>query len=344
MAQLTSFPRKMASIRGSFVRVTPVAVRRSIADGRKMIGNTLRAVLAVMVLSTGLLSAACGADKATVHNASTSTSPVSSETTSPPSTNATVAAAEKFAAVAANELGDVPVLMYHRIVEKTTSVYDRTPADLRAELERLAKENYVPVTAGDYAAGKIDIPAGTHPVVLTFDDSDPTQFTLTPEGAPAAGTAVAIIRDVAAQYPQFRPAATFYVNGDPFGEPGGTKTLQWLRDNGIEIGNHTMTHANLRQAGADGSQREIRQGDQAIRKAAPGVEPATIALPFGIHPSDPALALTGTSEGASYRYRGAFLVGSTGSKPISNSLNNFIQLSKWTTSTLVFFPSTLLLR
>ncbi|MFD1045453.1 xylanase, partial [Kibdelosporangium lantanae] len=36
-----------------------------------------------------------------------------------------------------------------------------------------------------------------------------------------------------------------------------------------------------------------------------GVEPATIALPFGVHPVDPALALTGSG----YEYRGAFLVG-----------------------------------
>jgi hypothetical protein len=77
----------------------------------------------------------------------------------------------------------------------------------------------------------------------------------------------------------------------------------------MEIGNHTLTHANLRQAGAAGTQRDISRGDQAIRQAAPGVEPATIALPFGIHPSDPALALSGGSDGLSYRYRGVFLVG-----------------------------------
>ncbi|MFD1050389.1 xylanase, partial [Kibdelosporangium lantanae] len=101
------------------------------------------------------------------------------------------------ATVGANELGDVPVLMYHRIVARPKSVYDRTPVDFRAELERLAKEHYVPVTASDYTAGRIDIPAGTHPVVLTFDDGDPSQFTLTAAGVPASDTAVAILQDVA---------------------------------------------------------------------------------------------------------------------------------------------------
>jgi hypothetical protein len=87
--------------------------------------------------------------------------------------------------VGTDELGHIPVLMYHRIVDEPVSVYDRTPADFRAELERLAGEDYVPVTAADLAAGRIDVPAGTHPVVLTFDDGSPTQFAL---GPPAAGS------------------------------------------------------------------------------------------------------------------------------------------------------------
>src|SRR5690606_25844681 len=81
------------------------------------------------------------------------------------------------AQVQANELGRIPVLMYHRIVPTTESVYDRTPDDFRAELERLAREDYVPITTAELAAGRIDIPAGKHPVVLTFDDGDPTTIT-----------------------------------------------------------------------------------------------------------------------------------------------------------------------
>ncbi|MET0132228.1 MAG: polysaccharide deacetylase family protein [Kibdelosporangium sp.] len=213
------------------------------------------------------------------------------------------------AAAGANELGDVPVLMYHRITAQPKSVYDRTPAEFGSELERLAGERYVPVTAAQYTAGEIDIPAGAHPVVLTFDDGDPSQLTLTPRGEPAPDTAVAILRDVAGRHPEFRPVATFYVNRDPFGDPGGTRTLPWLRDHGMDIGNHTLGHANLRQAGAAGAQREIAQGDAAIRHAAPGVEPATIALPFGVRPVTAELALAGSDNGVSYQYRGAFLVG-----------------------------------
>jgi peptidoglycan/xylan/chitin deacetylase (PgdA/CDA1 family) len=250
------------------------------------------------MIAAGLLTlvVACGAETA-------APPPPSASVTAPATTSS---ATPDPVAVAANELGQVPVLMYHRIVAGPKSVYDRTPADFRAELERLAAEQYVAVTAADYTAGKIDIPAGTHPVVLTFDDGDPSQLTLTAESEPAADTAVAILRDVAARHPQFRAVATFYVNADPFGDPGGKRTLPWLRDHGMEIGNHTLTHANLRQADP---QREIAQGDAAIRQAGPGLEPVTLALPFGVHPRDAALALTGSSAGTAYHYRGVFLVG-----------------------------------
>ncbi len=202
----------------------------------------------------------------------------------------------------ANELGLVPVLMYHRIVPAPASVYDRTPSAFRAELVRLAREGYVPVTAGRYVAGDIDIPAGTHPVVLTFDDGDPTQFALTPAGEPVPGTAVAIMREVAEEHPSFRPLATFYVNADPFGDPGGLRTLPWLHEHGMEIGNHTHSHANLGRSTPDQVRQEIVRQDQLIRAAVPAA-PTTLALPFGVPPDDPALALRAAG------YRGSFLVG-----------------------------------
>src|SRR3954452_3090775 len=156
------------------------------------------------------------------------------------------------AQVQAHELGRIPVLMYHRIVATPASVYDRTPDDFRAELERLARENYVPVTTADFAAGRIDIPAGTHPVVLTFDDGDPTQLTLGPDGTPAPGSAMRILLDVAAAHPGFRPVASLYVNADPFGGgPAGTPALRWLHDNGFEVGNHTFSLLNLRTASTE---------------------------------------------------------------------------------------------
>ena len=222
--------------------------------------------------------------------------PTQRETRTPPPT-------PEPADVAANELGLVPVLMYHRLVATPETVYDRTPDAFRAELVRLAREDYVPVTAARYVDGDLDVPAGKHPVVLTFDDGDPSQFALDAAGEPVAGTAVSIMREVAAEYPAFQPVATFFVNQDPFGDPGGKRTLPWLAERGMEIGNHTATHANLAQSTRDTVQQEILVQDKAIREA--GVTPGTLAFPFGAQPDDPGLAL----KGAGYTYRGAFLVG-----------------------------------
>ncbi|WP_235619158.1 polysaccharide deacetylase family protein [Embleya scabrispora] len=213
------------------------------------------------------------------------------------------------AAVGADETGAVPVLMYHQIVTSPKSVYDRTPEDFRAELERLAREKYVPVTAAEYASGRIDIPAGTHPVVLTFDDSSKSQFRLDPGGGAAPDTAVGILLDVARTHPGFRPVATMFVNADPFGDPGGRKTLPWLHDHGFEVGNHTRDHANLRSATPEAATRQIAEQQAMILAALPGATVDTLALPFGAEPKPASLAAKGNSGTVAYEHRGVFLVG-----------------------------------
>lgn len=214
------------------------------------------------------------------------------------------------AAVGANELGQVPVLMYHRLVAQPTSVYDRTPEAFRAELERLVAEDYVPVTTLEYATGRIDIPAGKHPVVLTFDDGDPTQFALDASGQPAPGTAIAILLDVAAKHPGFRPVASMYVNAAPFGSADGSGVLPWLRDHGFEIGNHTLYHTNLSSVPADQAQKAISDGQREIQRAVPDYQVKSLALPFGAIPRDPVLAMRGGADGTSYDYACVLLVGS----------------------------------
>jgi peptidoglycan/xylan/chitin deacetylase (PgdA/CDA1 family) len=212
--------------------------------------------------------------------------------------------------VRANELGDVPVLMYHRITPTPTSVYDRTPEDFRAELDRLAAEDYVPVTATEYATGQFDIPAGKHPVVLTFDDGSISQFTLDAAGEPTAGTGIRILLDAAAAHPGFRPVATCYVNNPPFEEPTGRRSLTWLHEHGFEIGNHTLDHANLGRASDAEVQQQIAGMQRFITEAVPGVQVSSIALPLGVHPDNEGLAADGSADGITYHHGSVMLVGS----------------------------------
>lgn len=259
------------------------------------------ALSAVAVVATGCngSQAAETGPRSTVSPAATSASPTASPT---PTVDP--------ASVRANELGLVPVLMYHQIVAKPRDVYDQTPAHFRAELEKLASENYVPITAADFATGKIDIPAGKHPVVLTFDDSTLSQFALGADGNPKPDTAVAILEEVAKAHPGFTPTATFFVNNSPFVDADGKKTLGWLHGHGFDIGDHTMSHANLRQVPAGRAQQEIAGNLAMIDKAVPGIAVDTLALPYGAYPQEKALAHQGSAAGTSYAFKGVYLVGS----------------------------------
>ncbi|WP_411129975.1 polysaccharide deacetylase family protein [Streptomyces sp. x-19] len=209
----------------------------------------------------------------------------------------------------ADELGAVPVLMYHQLAAKPRSVYDRTPQDFRAELERLARERYVPITAREFSSGKIDIPAGTHPVVLTFDDSTVSQFRLSTDGRPASDTSVGILLDVARKHPGFRPVASFFVNADPFREPGGRKSLNWLATHEFEVGNHTLRHTTLGTVDDATAQKAIADNQKAITQAVPGLSVVSMALPNGSMPHPPQLALKGAANGTRYQHQGVYLVG-----------------------------------
>lgn len=209
------------------------------------------------------------------------------------------------ARVAANELGLVPVLMYHQVLPVPVGEYDQTAVEFRAELDRLYREGYRPVTAADYIAGRIDIPAGTHPVVLTFDDSTVSQFAFTADGKPSPDCAIGILEEFGAQHPDFRATATLYVNNQPFDT--GVRALAWLSEHGYEIGAHTANHAALAGLDRTGVQRELAGNVRLIESS--GARVHTMALPFGIAPSDRALATAGSWDGITYSFDAVMLVG-----------------------------------
>lgn len=270
-------------------------------------GSVRRPVPVLSALLVGLLATSCSSGGTTQVGA-----PAASGTAARAAGDLSSPAAHAVkdpASVHANELGVVPVLMYHQLTDHPASVYDRTPADFRAELERLAREGYVPITAAEFTSGRIDIPAGAHPVVLTFDDSTNSQVRLGADGNPVPDSALGILLDVARRHPGFPAKATFFVNSEPFSETGGKKALAWLTAHGFEIGNHTLDHSNLRTMGADAVQHEIAGDLKEIRQLAPGAAVVSFALPFGSMPQPSSLAVRGTSGGVAYQNRGVYLVG-----------------------------------
>ncbi|TDC75015.1 polysaccharide deacetylase family protein [Actinomadura sp. 7K507] len=217
------------------------------------------------------------------------------------------AAAPGAVAVKANELGQVPVLMYHRIVEKPDRPLDRTPKELYDELTRLAKGGYCPITAAEFVGGRFNVPAGKHPVVLTFDDGTPDHFALDAQGRPKAGTAVEVIQRVAAENPGFRPVATFYMTRELFGmeDEQASAAVPWLVRRGYEIGNHTMNHPDLGGMSEKEVRKEIGEIEDRIVRLT-GKHATTLAYPFGVLPRKRVWAQK--SDGK-YEFQGNFVAG-----------------------------------
>lgn len=231
------------------------------------------------------------------------------EPSTPESTSEPSAPPVDPAEVDANELGQVPVIMHHRIIEGGGGEYDRSPEDFRAELQRLYDGGYRPIRAVDLVRGEVDVPAGTTPVVLTFDDSTREQFALDADGQVDPETSIGMLVDFAEEHPDFTPVASVYVNAGPFGVADSGPLLTWLHEHGFELGNHTVRHANLGSLPDEDVRKELALGARVITDVVPEAEVATLSLPLGIWPEPRDLAYSGSHEGDEYAHEGVLLVG-----------------------------------
>jgi peptidoglycan/xylan/chitin deacetylase (PgdA/CDA1 family) len=87
--------------------------------------------------------------------------------------------------------------------------------------------------------------------------------------------------------------------------------LNFLLECGMEIGNHTYNHRNLRDVPADMIQMELGKLSAEIQKLT-GQRPLSLALPYGSYPRDPAnkqYLMAGEYQGIAYENLGVLLVG-----------------------------------
>lgn len=198
-----------------------------------------------------------------------------------------------------NELGKVPIMMYHGIREKTSSStgtiggnvdkdgYNRTPEAFRNDLEFYYEKGYRMIRLEDYINGKIDTEYGKSPIILTFDDGNEDNIRVT--GLDEEGniiidknSAVGILEEFKKKHPDMNVTATFFVNGGMFNQPEyNDKILKWLIDNGYDIGNHTQTHLDIKKSTSNQVQKEIAYVYDKLEEIIPGKYVKIIALPFG---------------------------------------------------------------
>jgi Polysaccharide deacetylase len=216
-----------------------------------------------------------------------------------------------------NELGRLMILEYHK-VDYPEERWTRTPENFRRDLERLYERGYRLQSLNALLDGRVTVPAGTTPVVLTFDDSSPGQFRYIETNGGIdidPKCAVGILEAFLREKPDFGRAATFYVlpgASKPnrlFNQPEYEgKKLQYLVSHGYEIGNHTLWHANLGKYDESVVRTQIAEAQQWIQRYVPDYRIRTIALPHGVYPRDVTWALRGQAKGTAYQHDAILMV------------------------------------
>ncbi len=198
-----------------------------------------------------------------------------------------------------NELGKVPVMMYHGIRNMKNSEtvntggnvdkdgYTRTAEAFRNDLEFYYSKGYRMIKLSDYVTGNIATEYGKSPIVLTFDDGNDNNIKVT--GLDSEGniiidenSAVGILESFKKKYPDYNVTAIFFVTGALFNQPEyNEKIIKWLVDNGYEVGNHTKGHNNLTKTTEAQTSEVIGYVYNQLDSIIPNKYTKIVALPFG---------------------------------------------------------------
>ena len=198
-----------------------------------------------------------------------------------------------------NELGEVPIMMYHSIINKKDSEtqyiggnvdkdgYSRTSESFRRDLEFYYQNNYRMVRLEDYVQGIIKTEYGKSPIVLTFDDGYDNNIKVL--GLDDNGniiidkeSAIGILEEFKKKYPDFNVTATFFITNNLFNQPDyNEKILNWLVDNGYDIGNHTKSHNDLSSISETSVQEVISSTYKTLDGIIKDKYVHIVALPYG---------------------------------------------------------------
>ena len=196
-----------------------------------------------------------------------------------------------------NELGNVPIMMYHGIIDTEENSYtggnvdkagyNRTAKAFREDLEFYYKSGYRMIRLNDYINGRIDVKEGLSPIILTFDDGDKNNFNVL--GKNEDGTlnidpncAVGILEEFKKKYPDYNVTATFFVMAGIFNQSTyNEEILNWLIDHGYDIGNHTTTHPDFTTISQEKTKEVVGKMYQKLDELIPNKYVKIVALPYG---------------------------------------------------------------
>jgi hypothetical protein len=207
-------------------------------------------------------------------------------------------------------MGRIMVLEYHLITDHNGD-YARERGQFRKDLELLYNRGYRPVNMTDVLDKKLNLPRGLSPVVMVFDDASPEQFRYIDKNGqleidPTSG--IGIWLDFKKTHPDWENKSVYCLLSGAsaghnfFGDRGvqGQKSnwrfrkVKWLADNGFELCDHTLWHAQLNKYPDAFVQEQIARNALAIDSAVPGYKIRSMALPQGLWPKNRALASKGS--------------------------------------------------
>ena len=228
-----------------------------------------------------------------------------------------------------NELGNVPIMMYHGIIDTDENKYtggnvdkngyNRTSNAFREDLEFYYNNGYRMIRLNDYVDGIIDVELGYSPIILTFDDGNQNNFNVL--GRNSDGTlqidpnsAVGILEEFKKKHPDMHVTATFFLMDNLFNQKEYNEDiLKFLIDNGYDIGNHTTIHADFTKISTAKTQEVVGKMHQKLEGLLGDKYTKILALPFGspykkTHENYPYI-LKGNYNGFEYVTKAALRVG-----------------------------------
>jgi peptidoglycan/xylan/chitin deacetylase (PgdA/CDA1 family) len=243
-----------------------------------------------------------------------------------------------YEAFSPNEAGEIPVVMFHKLIEayepNTEKDFTTTFGEFETLLQTLYDQDYRLISMKDFIDCNISVPAGKKPMVFTFDDGTAGQFNLIKEnGAYKANpkSAIGIMSAFNEKHPDFGLKGIFYVNmdvGDNIfkGEGSVKERFEFLENLGFELGSHTWGHVDYKDPVIAGKIEETLGKNQIkAEEILPGLRFYSLALPYGSRPADESrwpLLADGSYNGTEYHNEAVMAVGAAPSVPsISTKYN-----------------------
>ena len=228
-----------------------------------------------------------------------------------------------------NELGKVPIMMYHGIIDTEENKYtggnvdkdgyNRTAKAFREDLEFYYNNGYRMIRLKDYIDGIIDVPLGYSPIILTFDDGNQNNFNVLGKNSDGSlqidpNCAIGVLEEFKKKHPDMQVTATFFVMYNIFNQKTyNQEILDWLVEHGYDVGNHTTTHPDFTTISTSKTQEVVGKMYQKLDDMLKDKYVKIVALPFGspykkTH-ENYAYILKGEYQGTAYETEAALRVG-----------------------------------